>query len=125
MRRLLALLALVALVPTSAGAATHSVSMADHIFWSTTTMSSVLTVRPGDTVTWENRGNTWHNAGAEDGSWSSPNLSPGETYSRTFAQPGEYRYICSLHVVEEMFGTVIVEGAVASTKRLFVPMARR
>jgi plastocyanin len=112
------------LVPASASAATHPVSMADHIFWSTTAMSSVVTVRVGDTVTWENRGNTTHNAQAEDGSWASPNLRPGQSYSRTFTQPGEYRYICSLHVVEEMFGTVIVEGAQAPTRRVFVPIAR-
>jgi plastocyanin len=122
MRRLLSLLALVVLVPTSAGAATHSVSMADHIFWSSTAMSSAITIRPGDTLTWENRGNTTHNAQAEDGSWASPNLRPGQSFSRTFAEPGEYRYICSLHVVEEMFGTVIVEDT-GTTRRVFVPFA--
>ena len=98
--------------------------MADHVFWSTTAMSSAITVRVGDTVTWENTGNTWHNARAEDGSWASPNLAPGESFSRAFTQPGEYRYICSLHVVEEMFGTVTVEGS-SATNRVFVPSVPR
>ena len=87
-------------------------------------MSSVITVRVGDTVTWENRGNTWHNARAEDGSWASPNLAPGQSYSRAFTEPGEHRYVCSLHVVEEMFGTVIVEGP-SARHRVFVPTAPR
>lgn len=125
MRRSLALLAFVAFVPTSAGAATHAVAMSDHIFWSTTAMSSTITIAPGDTVTWENRGNVTHNAHADDGTWASPDLRPGQSYSRTFRQPGVYGYICTLHVVEQMFGTVIVAGAPAGTQRVFVPMTTR
>ena len=98
--------------------------MSDHIFWSSTAMSSEISIQVGDTVTWENRGDTTHNVWAEDGSWASPNLRPGQSYSRTFTQPGEYAYVCSLHVVEEMFGRVIVEGGPATT-RVFVPISPR
>jgi plastocyanin len=87
-------------------------------------MSTAITVKVGDTVTWENRVKVIHNATADDGTWASPNLRPGRSYSRTFPQPGEYRYTCSLHVVEEMFGTVIVEGP-SATNRILVPMTAR
>jgi plastocyanin len=98
--------------------------MSDHIFWSSAAMSSAITIKAGDTVTWENRGNEFHNATADDGTWASPSLRPGQSYSRTFTQPGEYRYTCTLHVVEEMFGTVVVEGT-TPTNRIFVPMTAR
>jgi plastocyanin len=114
------------LLPGSAGAATQTVAMSDHIFWSFATTSSAVTVWVGDTVTWENRGNVWHNTRADDGAWSSPNLRPGQTYSHTFTAPGEYAYTCTLHRVEEMFGTVVVlpAGSPTASHRLFVPLAR-
>jgi plastocyanin len=101
--------------------------MSENVFWSFTSWSSTVTVRTGDTVAWENRGLVTHNAEAEDGSWSSGNLRPGQRYSRRFDTPGEYRYVCTLHVVEEMTGTVVVLPPAGSptpgpgSRALFIP----
>jgi plastocyanin len=101
--------------------------MSENVFWSFTAWSSTVTVQAGDTVTWENRGLEIHNAEAEDGRWSSGNLRPGERYSRRFDAPGEYRYVCTLHIVEEMTGKVVVLPAgapptpLASRRAVFVP----
>lgn len=98
--------------------------MSEHIFWSFETWSSAIEIRAGDTVTWENRGLEVHNAAANDGSWRSPDLRPGGRYSRTFTAPGEYRYVCTLHIAEEMFGRVTVLPA-AAAHRTFIMAAWR
>ncbi len=88
---------------------------------------SVLRVPSGATVTWvndETQVGLAHTSTSDNAGWDSGFLAPGQSYSRTFAQPGEYRYICSLHVVEEMFGTVIVEGP-SARHRVFVPTTPR
>jgi plastocyanin len=105
--------------------------MSENVFWSFTTWSSTVTIRAGDTVTWENRGQVTHNAVADDGSWRSGNLRPGQSYSRRFDSPGEYAYICSLHTAEEMTGKVIVLPATGSptpsalTSHVFIPYTAR
>jgi plastocyanin len=38
-----------------------------------------------------------HTVAAEDGSWSTPRLSPLEAGAVTFDKPGEYTYICKEH----------------------------
>ena len=38
-----------------------------------------------------------HDIQANDGSFASPVLRPGETWTYTFAQEGYYAYYCSLH----------------------------
>lgn len=91
--------------------------MSENVFWSFTTWSSTVTVRVGDTVTWENRGTVFHNATADDGTFRSGNLRAGQSYSYTFTRPGEYAYACTLHVAEEMFGRVVVLPAASPTPR--------
>ena len=58
-------------------------------------------VSPGTEVTWDNRGRNPHNVIAvEAGSFRdvpTEDLGPGDTASRTFDEPGEYPYYCSLH----------------------------
>ena len=116
---------------TSAAAATATVTMSENVFWSFTAWSSTVTVRAGDTVTWENRGSVTHNAQAEDGSWRSGNLRPGQSFSRRFDTAGEYRYVCTLHVAEEMTGKIVVLPAAGSPtpaargNHLFIPYATR
>jgi plastocyanin len=105
--------------------------MSENVFWSFTAWSSTVTVRAGDTVTWENRGQVVHNAEAEDGSWRSGNLRPGQSYSRRFETPGEYPYVCTLHLAEDMVGKIVVLPAggastpAAPVARLFIPHTAR
>jgi hypothetical protein len=108
---------------------TSIVTMSENVFWSFTSWSSTVTVRAGDSVTWENRGQATHNAEAEDGSWRSPNLRPGQSFSLRFDTPGEYRYVCTLHLAEEMTGRVVVlpagGGSAAPASRVLIPYAAR
>jgi plastocyanin len=98
MRRLtylaaLALVATLTLAP-SAGAQgqTKTVSIED-FFFSPATMS----VAPGTTVTWVNNGQAPHTSTADDGTWDSGTLQPGENFSFTFDQAGTYTYHCNIH----------------------------
>jgi plastocyanin len=72
-----------------------------------------LTVAPGTTVTWVNDGQTPHTSTADDGTWDSGTLQPGESFSFTFDEPGTYSYLCEIH--PEMTGTVNVTGGDEAT----------
>ena len=122
---LVALALLGALLPGVGRAATSTVTMSDNVFWSFDSWSSSITIQAGDTVTWENRGPGFHNATADDGTWRSANLRSGQSYSHTFTAPGTYTYTCTLHVAEQMFGTVVVvpAGTRALDKHVFIPLA--
>jgi plastocyanin len=72
-----------------------------------------IEVKPGTTVTWENKGRNEHDVlPAEGGGWGVEveGFGPGATYSNTFDEPGVYRYYCSIHGTadEGMIGTVVV-----------------
>lgn len=58
-------------------------------------------VTPGATVRWVNRGDLPHTATADDGTFDSGNIAPGQAYSWTVpadAEPGTAVYYhCSLH----------------------------
>jgi plastocyanin len=56
-----------------------------------------LTVPAGSTVVWSNTDTMAHTVTADDGSFDSGILEPGETFNRTFNEPGEYQYYCELH----------------------------
>lgn len=51
-----------------------------------------LQVVPGTTVTWTNRGSNVHTITSGTGLWDSGDLRPGQTFSRTFTEPGTYWY---------------------------------
>jgi plastocyanin len=57
---------------------------------------AVIEVKAGTTVTWTNKEGT-HTVTADDGSWESPTLNRGQSFSRKFGKPGTYRYYCSFH----------------------------
>jgi plastocyanin len=57
-------------------------------------------------VTWSNEDSTTHTVTADNGSFNSGNLSPGKSFSFTFAQAGTSKYHCSIHPF--MHGTVSV-----------------
>ena len=70
-----------------------------------------LTVKAGANVTWTNEGGSSHTVTADDGSFESPTLGAGKTFSRRFTKPGTYRYHCAFHGGkggEGMSGTVVV-----------------
>ncbi|PZR96317.1 MAG: hypothetical protein DLM69_10920 [Candidatus Chloroheliales bacterium] len=69
------------------------------------------TVSVGTTVMWMNTGATAHTVNADDDSWSSPNLNPGDTYYHTFTAAGSFGYYCRYHGSPSgggMHGTVVV-----------------
>jgi plastocyanin len=85
-----------------------------------------ITVNPGDTVTWHQKGHVGHSVSSDDpgGFDSSPGcdatpdndncLKPLDTYSVTFQSPGTYGYHCKVHPTT-MTGTITVLGEETST----------
>jgi plastocyanin len=67
-------------------------------------------VRPGTKVTWVNcglPGTDSHTSTADAGTWNSPLLAPGATFTQSFATAGAFPYHCVPH--PGMLGTVTVE----------------
>jgi plastocyanin len=65
-----------------------------------------LTVKVGTTVTWKNRDDIPHLV-VSAGKFRSKALDTDDSFSFTFASPGDYKYFCSLH--PHMTGTITVE----------------
>jgi plastocyanin len=65
-------------------------------------------IATGGTVTWTNTGQAPHTVTADDGSFDSGTLSPGATFSQTFATAGTFTYHCNIH--PQMTATIIVGG---------------
>jgi plastocyanin len=65
-----------------------------------------VTIPAGATVTWTNHDEEPHTVAASDGSFHSPGIGTGGTYSFTFTNAGSYDYVCSIHPF--MHGTVVV-----------------
>jgi plastocyanin len=74
--------------------ATNEVSLNRMAFFPAT-----LTVTPGTTIKWTNSqvDKLDHTVNANDNSFSSPVLHPGDSFTTTLATPGTYLYFCSLH----------------------------
>ena len=83
-----------------------------------------ITIRVGETVEWENVGNSVHHASSDPSSAVNPAdvssppgakpfdsgfLQPGQTFTFTFKYPGTYRYICAPHETSGMMGEVVVK----------------
>jgi glucose/arabinose dehydrogenase/plastocyanin len=74
----------------------------------------MVNIDPGDTVTWTNLGSMQHTStsGAgciPDGLWDSGILDPGESFSLTFDEEGEFPYLCNVGVHCEVFN---MQGAI-------------
>ncbi|OBG22353.1 amidase [Mycobacterium sp. 852002-51057_SCH5723018] len=67
---------------------------------------ATLTVRAGSTVTWTNKDEEPHTVAATDGSFHSPGMGTGATFSHIFPSAGKFDYVCSIH--PSMHGTVVV-----------------
>lgn len=61
----------------------------------------------GGSVTWVNRDPVQHDVVAKDGSFRSPILEAGQSYSARSDTAGTFAYICSIHPF--MAGTVVVQ----------------
>ena len=66
-----------------------------------------LVVATGTTVTWTNNDSIPHDAVADGGMWSSPILSPSQSFQFRFTTAGTFTYKCTLH--PNMVGTVTVQ----------------
>ena|ERR687886_536565 len=67
-----------------------------------------ISVAPGTTVTWVNNDTVPHTTTADDGTWDSETLQPGQSFSFTFSSAGTFPYHCEIH--PSMRGTVTVGG---------------
>jgi len=56
-----------------------------------------LSVTAGDTVTWTNAGAIPHAVTADDDSFDSGLINPGDTFDMSFSAPGNYPYHCTAH----------------------------
>src|SRR5205085_11333560 len=90
----------IAVIPPALAA---GVTIADNSYAPTQTI-----INPGDGVTWTYvSGNRTHTATSDDGtSFSSGNLTPGNSFSHTFNAVGTFAYHCNFH--SSMHGTVYV-----------------
>ena len=70
---------------------------------------ATLTVTAGTTVTWKNEDDSPHPIGDKNGTFKSAALDTDDTFSHTFAAPGEYPYICTIHPY--MVGKILVKPA--------------
>jgi plastocyanin len=94
-------------------ATTHNVSLTGFSF-----SPKTLTIEPGDTVTWTNNGGIPHTVTADNGSFDSGSLAPGQTFTHTFAAAATVPYHCSFHGAAGglgMAGTIVVRPAAPAT----------
>ena len=69
-----------------------------------------LEVEIGTTVTWVNEGADWHNVASSKAGFASDRILPGDRYSFTFEELGEYKIVCRHHGLAGMNATVVVTG---------------
>jgi plastocyanin len=65
-----------------------------------------LTIKVGETVTWNNTNSMLHTVTSDDGLFDA-NVQPGASFAYTFDTAGTYAYVCTLH--PGMAGTIVVE----------------
>jgi plastocyanin len=67
-----------------------------------------LAIYPGDTVTWTQDDNVEHSVTSPDSLFNSATLAPGEVFSHTFNEKGDFPYFCVFHGAGSMAGLVTV-----------------
>jgi len=106
MRRLIPIavagLALVLVAPASTATTTVQIK-------STGFVPATVTINQDDSVTWTNTDTKDHQVVANGGSFASPILKKGQSYTHAFHGGGTFRYHDGLHPT--LKGTVIVKGA--------------
>ena len=68
-----------------------------------------MVIGVNNTVVWTSHSFTYDTVTSSTGLFSSGAISPGESYSFTFSEPGVYDYYCQYHLW--MHGTIIVKNA--------------
>lgn len=71
---------------------TLAISMLPHAF-----SPSSVTIKSGTRVTWTNTDASSHTVSADNASYNSGTMQPGQSYSLTFTAKGEYTYYCAFH----------------------------
>jgi plastocyanin len=93
--------------PTAARADTYgaTVRALDDVF-----APQIVRIDVGASVEWSNAGKAAHTVTADDGSWESGDLQPGDEFDQTFDRAGIYPYYCRYHGSPGtgMIGTVVV-----------------
>ncbi|MBV8835175.1 MAG: cupredoxin family copper-binding protein [Alphaproteobacteria bacterium] len=97
------------LSPAAANAADVTVKIDNFTF-----TPQKLTVKAGDTVTWENVDDIPHTVVATNRSFKSKALDTNDKFSFTFTTPGTIEYFCSLH--PHMKASLVVEAATGSAE---------
>jgi plastocyanin len=95
-------LALVLAAPASSATTTISIKRTGFV-------PASVTINHDDAVTWKNNDTIDHQVVANGGSFASPILKPGKSWTRTFRTGGTFRYHDSLHPA--LKGTLVVRGA--------------
>ena len=67
------------------------------------------TIMAGQTVTWTWNGNAAHNVTFDDASIGNSSTQSSGTFQKTFTQPGDYTYYCTIHGRSVMSGKVTVQ----------------
>jgi plastocyanin len=98
----LAALALVLAAPAASATATVQIKRSGFVPRS-------VTINQDDSVTWTNADTIDHQIVANGGSFASPVLKPGKSYTHAFHGGGTFRYHDALHPT--LRGTVVVRGA--------------
>jgi plastocyanin len=78
--------------PATPGGETGKVSIINLTF-----QPAEITVHVGETVEWENNDSVSHTATSDSGLWDSGALAPGQKFSFTFTEVGDYPYHCTFH----------------------------
>jgi len=95
-------LALVLAAPASSATTTVQIKRTGFV-------PATVTINENDSVTWMNADTITHQVVANGGSFASPILNPGKSWTRTFRSGGTFRYHDALH--SGLRGTVTVRGA--------------
>jgi plastocyanin len=97
-------LALVLAAPASSATTTVQIKRTGFV-------PATVTINQDDAITWTNTDTIDHQVVANGGSFASPILKAGKSWTRTFRSGGTFRYHDALHPT--LKGTVIVRGAPA------------
>jgi plastocyanin len=58
-----------------------------------------LSVTAGTSITWSNTDTTKHTVTADDNSFNSGDIPPGQSYTRIFSNTGSFSYHCIYHAM--------------------------
>jgi len=109
----LSVIALLMFVPTAAAQDAGVESVPIRNAWSVNIGDNFFdppqaAIESGSTITWTNKGDEPHTVTADDGSFDSGMLNPGDSYTVAFDGQGTVTYHCAIH--PEMRGSVTVGG---------------